>query len=113
MSCGCIVKEKLEKVKNNGIVDMNGKKCGKWTVLKYSGDGNWLCRCECGFEKEHKTSNLNIMTPESSCRECYKTKINKNFFKNIDTQEKAYILGFFYADGCNYEDSYRVKIDLA
>lgn len=26
-------------------------------------------------------------------------KINKNFFKEIDTEEKAYILGFFCADG--------------
>lgn len=29
-------------------------------------------------------------------------QINENFFKTIDTEEKAYILGFLYADGCNY-----------
>jgi len=29
-----------------------------------------------------------------------KYEINCNFFKNIDTQEKAYILGFLYGDGC-------------
>ena len=28
-------------------------------------------------------------------------KINENFFSRIDTEQKAYILGFFYADGCN------------
>lgn len=27
--------------------------------------------------------------------------INENFFEIINTEEKAYILGFFYADGCN------------
>lgn len=26
---------------------------------------------------------------------------DKNFFKKIDSPEKAYILGFFYADGYN------------
>lgn len=27
--------------------------------------------------------------------------INEQYFDNIDTQDKAYILGFLYADGCN------------
>lgn len=30
-----------------------------------------------------------------------KYDFNKNFFEVIDTQEKAYVLGFLYADGCN------------
>lgn len=31
---------------------------------------------------------------------CYKTKsVNEDFFEKIDTPEKAYILGFIYADG--------------
>lgn len=31
----------------------------------------------------------------------YRSKIvNENFFNKIDTEEKAYILGFIYADGC-------------
>lgn len=32
-----------------------------------------------------------------------KNKVNENFFKNIDTEEKAYWLGFLYADGCVYK----------
>lgn len=28
--------------------------------------------------------------------------VNENFFECIDTEEKAYVLGFLYADGCNY-----------
>lgn len=35
-----------------------------------------------------------------SCSEAAKKyQCNENFFKNIDTEEKAYWLGFFYADG--------------
>src|SRR5699024_9205607 len=33
-----------------------------------------------------------------------KYKINHNFFDEIDTEEKAYWLGFLYADGCVRED---------
>ena len=29
-------------------------------------------------------------------------EIDENFFKTIDTEEKAYILGFIYANGCNH-----------
>ena len=28
------------------------------------------------------------------------SKINEEFFDNIDSEEKAYLLGFFIADGC-------------
>ena len=33
---------------------------------------------------------------------CMKREINEDFFKNIDTEEKAYFLGLFFADGCNF-----------
>ena len=32
-------------------------------------------------------------------------KVNENYFEKIDTPEKAYILGFFYADGYNNEET--------
>ena len=34
---------------------------------------------------------------------CREYQINEDFFDNIDTEEKAYILGFFYVDGTNCE----------
>lgn len=40
-----------------------------------------------------------------------KYNVNDNYFDIIDNQNKAYILGFLYADGCNYERGY-FKIDL-
>jgi transposase-like protein len=37
--------------------------------------------------------------------------INEDFFDDINTQEKAYIVGLLYADGCNSKN-YRVSIAL-
>lgn len=31
-----------------------------------------------------------------------KYNLNQNYFDNIDCEEKAYFLGFIFADGCNY-----------
>src|ERR1700687_4461011 len=39
--------------------------------------------------------------------------VNENYFTEIDTEEKAYILGFFYADAYNKTDGYQIKLDLA
>src|ERR1035437_4280784 len=41
-----------------------------------------------------------------------KFKLKENFFDEIDTQEKAYFLGFLYADGCNILHRNRVSIVL-
>lgn len=51
--------------------NLAGKKFGKWTVLKYSHlknnhHGYWLCRCECGTEKEVTADSL-IKGTSKSC----------------------------------------------
>ncbi len=40
---------------------------------------------------------------------------DKNMFKKIDSEEKAYWLGFLEADGCIHggEGDYRIEIGLA
>lgn len=38
--------------------------------------------------------------------------IQEDFFDKIDTEEKAYVLGFFYADGCNSSNEKTITIDL-
>ena len=38
--------------------------------------------------------------------------LNENFFDQIDNQDKAYILGFLYADGCNYMPKQTVSMSL-
>lgn len=43
----------------------------------------------------------------------YKISFNREFFDNIDTEEKAYILGYFVADGSNHNDfAYICSTDL-
>lgn len=39
--------------------------------------------------------------------------INEHFFDEIDTEEKAYWLGFLYADGVVNEDENRVRLNLS
>jgi hypothetical protein len=41
-----------------------------------------------------------------------KFNLEENFFDIIDTQEKAYFLGFLYADGCNLLHRNRISIGL-
>jgi hypothetical protein len=43
-----------------------------------------------------------------------KYKFNEDFFETIDSESKAYFLGFIYADGCLINDSvsYRYKLNL-
>ena len=41
-----------------------------------------------------------------------KYKLNENYFDKIDSRNKAYILGFLYADGNNMPDKYTVSMSL-
>lgn len=41
-----------------------------------------------------------------------KTSYNYDFFETIDTEEKAYWLGFIAADGCVYYDSGRMRLQI-
>lgn len=38
--------------------------------------------------------------------------IDENYFDNIDTPNKAYVLGLLYADGCNYTPQHRIALVL-
>ena len=39
-------------------------------------------------------------------------KLNENYFNKIDTHEKAYVLGFLYADGSNRGDGITFTQDI-
>lgn len=70
------------------------------------------CNCSQTFiMKTLKKCHISRRTTQS-----YITKYvpNENFFDSINTEEKAYILGFLYADGNNYvkNNNYEVSIKL-
>lgn len=70
---------------------------------------------ECGISyhalwKGCKRLHLPIIPQDITRR---KFPVNSNYFTNIDTPEKAYILGFLFADGCNHENTHNVEISLA
>lgn len=54
-------------------------------------------------------SNISLRS-RSECSRQF--KIKEAFFDNIDVQEKAYMLGFLYADGNNDTNMNRIRIDL-
>lgn len=55
-----------------------------------------------------KRNNINIRNDQSTLQRKY--KVNESFFEKINTEEKAYFLGWLYADGCNYEPSNNIII---
>ena len=74
-------------------------------------DGKWLGKCNrCGSEKMY-TYNEIKNKKSNRCSNC-KSVEHDDYFDIIDSEVKAYILGFITADGCNYGDG-RVKIDLS
>lgn len=49
--------------KNPRLIDMSGRRCGKWSVLRQNGNhprggALWLCRCDCGTERGVSGSDL-------------------------------------------------------
>ena len=62
-SCGCLQKEKTKKMGLNNLNDLTGKKFYYLTVIKkgttkQGSNWKWLCKCDCGNEKEIAGSDL-------------------------------------------------------
>lgn len=83
-------------------IDKTDMRWGKLVAKKYLGEGKWLCHCDCGNDSIVKSDNLKIDKSKRSTMSCGRcTGINKDihFFEKIDSEEKAYFLGFLAADG--------------
>ena len=50
-------------------LDLTNTRYGTWTCIEYRGNKKWLCRCDCGNEKEVETGNLRNGA-SSKCRKC-------------------------------------------
>ena len=88
--------------------NLAGKRFGRLVVTEFSHIGKnrnryWECLCDCGNITKVATATLQ-RGHTSSCG-CYGQNLrrihdlNEFFFENIDTEEKAYWLGFIFADG--------------
>jgi len=62
----------------------------------------------CGCERNRKSGERLL---ENKYGRRY--KIDEHYFDKIDTAEKAYWLGFIYADGYNYVKKYTIAVNLA
>jgi hypothetical protein len=69
--------------------ELKGMIFGRWTVISYFGkkrqnEGHlWLCRCECGIEKEVREGNL-LCGGSRGCSECHRKSLKSNKPKNRD-----------------------------
>lgn len=80
-SCGCIKRESRKK--------LEGKKIGRWSVLKYEGNKKYTCQCECGNIKSVDNQSLRrgkslscgclqIETVKSLCKKRIKHGMSKS-----------------------------------
>lgn len=76
-----------------------------WSVTKFANEYNLSFH---SLLKGFKRLNFKIVPLSISKR---KFQINEDFFEVIDSEEKAYSLGFAFADGCN--TGKRLEISLA
>lgn len=57
-----------------------------------------------------KVRNIKIITDVSIIGRTY--SINHDYFNKIDTEDKAYFLGFLFADGCNISNAEAISLAL-
>lgn len=87
-SCGCYKKEETKKARFN---DLTGKRFGKLLVVKYLGynknnRSTWLCRCDCGNEKEVLQNSL-VTEKTKSCGCLFKEEIRKRQTKDLSNKK--------------------------
>ena len=63
----------------------------------------------CCIENILKRNGIQRLKPSDFVKKYF---VNENYFENIDTDSKAYILGFLYADGNIGSNNYRLQISL-
>lgn len=86
-------------------------------IAKYK-TGNYTCN-QLGREYGVKNGTISAMFKAMKIDVVFniskfarKYSLNENFLDLIDTEEKAYFLGFMYADGCNHAKRNRFSISL-
>ena len=99
----------------HNFIDMSGRKCGRWTVIKRvedrSGAAAWLCKCDCGNEKVVSGANLRKGTSKS-CG-CLRTEVtiekNKRMTKHDDSHSRLYAIWRGMKDRCKNPNATKYK----
>ncbi len=86
------------------FIDKTGMRWGKLVAKEYLGKGIWLCHCDCGNDCRVHSDKLPMSRDkryQKSCGCLNKSHLinNINYFHNIDSANKAYILGILASDG--------------
>lgn len=68
-------------------MDYTGKNFGKWLVVKHIALDIYECRCECGFTRPQRTSQLKAGETKQ-CLRC-RQKENPNFIKGQPAKHKG------------------------
>ena len=49
---------KIHPTKRSRLIDLTGRRFGRWTVIDYVGGSKWLCVCDCGARANVAGGNL-------------------------------------------------------
>ena len=103
--------------------NLAGKQFGKLKVIKFEKwitvknqrhfrESVWLCKCSCGgFKKVKRKYLISGKTSSCGCIIKRKYKINEDYFKEINSKDKAYFFGFIITDGNIYKKSLTIKLN--
>lgn len=99
------------------FIDRTNMRFGKLVAQKYLGNKKWLCHCDCGNDCIVDSDHLPVNSTrrmQKSCGCLLESRLigEKHFFDNIDSEEKAYILGFAASDGTVSHDTERGTYSL-
>ena len=64
-------------------IDMTGERYGSWTCIAPGSKSKWLCRCDCGTEREVDRSNL-IYGISTSCGCRFQRGVHRHSFQGCD-----------------------------
>lgn len=99
------------------FIDRTDMRFGKLVVQRYLGNKKWLCHCDCGNDCIVSSEHLPVNSKrrmQKSCGCLLESRLleEKHFFDIIDTEEKAYILGFAASDGTISYDTNKSSYSL-
>lgn len=82
-------------------------------IVQLYKDGNSTCQIAGQFNCENASIWTLLQEQGVVCRDRAKYSCDESFFDTIDTEAKAYILGWFYSDGNNFKNGLAIRLEIA